>query len=120
MGHQGDLADALAGARALPRGAELLRRVTEAVHAGVHLQLDIDGLRQTRHFEHAQLFVRMQRGGQAVAVDHVDIGRTKEAFEQQNRAGPAQFTQLHRFFEVKQAKAVGGAQPGKARARPCP
>ena len=113
MRHQRDLADALAGARPLPRRPEALRRIAEPVHAAIHFQLNIDRLRQARHFQHAQLLVRMQRRAQAVAVDHVDIGRTEKAFQQQNRPGPAQFTQLHRFFEVEQSKAVGCAQTGK-------
>jgi hypothetical protein len=45
--------------------------------------------------------------------DYVDIGWPKKAFQQKNWARPAQFTQLHRFFEVQQPKAVGSAQTGK-------
>ncbi|MCY1241562.1 hypothetical protein D9M72_544700 [compost metagenome] len=101
------------GAGALPGGAVLGRMEAEPVHAGVQLELDRQRTPGTRAFQHAQLFVAVDRGGQPVLLDQGDVLRLEKAFQQQDGALPAQVAQQHGFVQVQQAEAVGAAQRGK-------
>jgi hypothetical protein len=93
VGHQGDLFDLRQRIQPYPRAAESRRHEAEPVHAAVHLQ------------EHALRHVGLV-GGQPVdllgAMDHMpqteartqlQIARLEHAFEQQQRAAPAERAQ---------------------------
>ena len=43
-----------------------------------------------------------------------DVGRVEEAFEQQDRLGPAQFAQAHRVLGLDQRQAVGVGEAAHA------
>ena len=111
VGHQRDFIDLGQRVQASPGGAVALRRETQPVHAGIHLQKHPVRRMGFVGGQHVDLFVAVHRVPQVQARAQLQVAQFEHAFEQQNRTAPAQGTHLLGFVEVQQRKAIGSAQP---------
>ncbi|MNK73970.1 hypothetical protein D3C87_934730 [compost metagenome] len=107
MRHQGDRADVRHGAQTRIRTRHGARRKAQAVHARIHLQVHVDGVRQTRRCQHGDLFLAMHAAVQAILRHDRQIASVEKTFEQQDGLGPAQFAQAHGVIDLDQRQAIG-------------
>ena len=107
MRHQGDRADMRHGAQARIRSRHGIWRKAQTVHARIHLQVHIDGVRQARRCQHGDLFFAMHAAIQAILRHDRQIAGVEKAFQQQDGLGPAQFAQAHGVIDLDQRQAIG-------------
>ena len=88
-------------------------REAEPVHAAVHLQED--AVRRVRlvRGQHVDLLVAVHHVPQVQARAQLQVARLEAAFEQQDRAAPAERAHALGLVQVEQREAVGAAQPGE-------
>jgi hypothetical protein len=98
-------ADAGNGAQALVGRAERLRAEAEPVHAGIHLEVDVDRAVELGIFQHGSA----PRSAPPVDIVRPAAGRpaSNHPFQQQDRLDPAQFAQAQRIIGFDQGQAVG-------------
>ena len=106
--HQRDLADLRQRVEPQPRGAIGRRREAEPVHAAVHLEEDLVRLRRLVRRQPVDLRLVVDRVPEVQARAGLEVARLEAAFEQQDRAAPAERAQRFGFVQVEQREAVGG------------
>ncbi len=112
VGHQRDLADLRQRVEAQPRRAQALGREAEPVHAAVHLQEDVLRPAGLERREQIDLGTAMDDVPEMQSGAGLEIAAIERAFEQQDRAAPAELAQQHSFGDVEQGEAVGALQRG--------
>ena len=113
MGHEGDFIDLGQGVQPCVCRTKTLGCEAQTVHAAVHFQKDAVTHLGFVSCQPVDLFVTMHGMPDGQARAHFQITRLEHAFEQQNRAAPAQLAYALGFFEVQHGKAVGRAQAFK-------
>ena len=108
--HQRDLVDLRQRIQPGPGGAEALRREAQPVHARIHLEEHAVRLVGLVHGQHVDLLVAVHRVPQVQARAQLQVARLEHAFEQQDRAAPAQRAHPLGLLQVEQREAVGAAQ----------
>ena len=86
---------------------DLLRRESQAVHAGIDLEPDRDRLGQLAALERAQLAIVVHDDGKTVAGYLGQFGDIEETFEQHDGMGDAGFAQGNGFFQAGNAEGIG-------------
>jgi hypothetical protein len=113
MRHQHDGLDLFQRIEAQPRGAIAVGREAEPVHAAVHLQEDAVrpvGLERGEAIDLARLVNDVP---QVQARAGLEIASVEAAFEEKDRAAPAEVAQQLGLGDVEQREAVGALQRRK-------
>ncbi len=113
MRHQHDRFDLRQRVEAQPRGAIAIGREAEPVHAAVHLQEDAVrpvGLERGEPVDLARLVDDVP---QVQARAGLEVAPVEAAFEEKDRAAPAEIAQPLGLGDVEQREAVGALQRGK-------
>ena len=98
-------------AQRVVRRAQALDAEAEAVHAAVHLEIDVDlAARAWLRFSISTCSGLWITGVSAYLVQRREVGRLEEALEHQDRLGHAGDAQPRRFLEIEHREAVGGAE----------
>ena len=92
-------------------GSVFVGHEAQAIHAGVHFQVDVDGAVQLRVFKHLDLLEAMHRTINIVFGEERDVGRVENPFQQQDRLDPAQRAQAHRALRLDQRQPIGQRKP---------
>ncbi len=115
MRHQGDFLYCGNRAHPLIRGMEGVRHETQAVHAAVHFQVDVQWRSDGGLLDHLDLLVAVDRELELMFDHRFQVDRLKKTFQQQDRLFPAHFPQAHRAIDFNQRQAVGlGKSPQRA------
>jgi hypothetical protein len=118
MRHQGDAAHGAMAAQLLQRVRRLLRRETQAVHAAVDLEPDIQRTLAGTGIQQGKLPRAVDHAGQVVLRDEGHILGVENPLQQQDHLIEARLAQMHRILNVQQRKTVRRRQcfghPGQA------
>ena len=101
MRHQRHFTDIFQGTQLLPDRMNPLRLEAQAVHAAVHLEIDIQRRVELRILNRLNLPVAVNAGGQTVFVQQRQIVGVEKAFQQQDWPFPAALAQQNRLFQIE-------------------
>jgi len=105
MRHEREAVDPRMSGERLIGPGDVFADEAEAVHAAIHLQIDVE--RRGCGAEHLDLLAPMDHGREPVAYGERDVARLEHAFQHQDRLRHAGTAQARRLLEVEHREAVG-------------
>jgi hypothetical protein len=110
VGHEGNFLHLRQGIEPVPRGPEMGRAKSKAIHARVHFQEHAMWHLCLVRGKHVDLLIAMHHVPQPQPGTQLQVALLKYPLQQQHWSAPTQVTHPLGFGQVEQRKPVGGTQ----------